>query len=164
MNITRIIAAAAVLLLLAGCAAPQPVQDTLVNFYYLQNNIDYDAAGTVMAAEVRDTGDQNSDLQSILKLYLQGPGLETLRSPLPKSVTLVDITRTADYLQIEFSSRLSYLTGIELTLACACVARTCLELTDVQEVRICAQDALLDGAKYISITADSLLLTDDSAP
>lgn len=151
----------ALLLLLCSCTSPAPSSDNHVTFYYVRNEIDFQADNSVIVSEVREISDRSDDLPYLLSLYLQGPQSDTLRSPFPENLTLVQVQRQDVYLEVVVSHRLSNLTGMELTLACSCLAKTCMALSGAQEVRISAQEQLLDGASYITITADSLLLSND---
>ena len=151
----------ALLLLLCGCTGPESSSDQHVTFYYVRNEINFKSEDGVIASEVREIGDRGDDLAYLLSLYLQGPQSDTLRSPFPENLTLVQVQQQEAYLEVVVSHRLTNLTGIELTLACSCLAQTCMALSGAQEVRISAQEQLLDGASYITITADSLLLSND---
>lgn len=148
-----------VMLLLYGCASPAAGSDQQVTFYYVQSEIDFQGQNGVIAPEIREISNRSDDLSYLLSLYLQGPQSDTLRSPFPENLTLVQIRQEEAYLEVVVSHRLSNLTGIELTLACSCLAKTCMDLSGAQEVRISAQEQLLDGASYITITADSILLS-----
>ena len=148
-----------VMLLLCGCASPAVDSDQQVTFYYVQSEIDFQGQNGVIAPEIREIGNRSDDLSYLLSLYLQGPQSDALRSPFPENLTLVQIRQEEAYLEVVVSQRLSNLTGMELTLACSCLAKTCMDLSGAQEVRISAQEQLLDGASYITITADSILLS-----
>ena len=52
--------------------------------------------------------------------------------------------------------------GLELTIACACITKTAISLTGVDIVRIRADQTLLNGAEYIQMDANSVLLIDQS--
>lgn len=151
----------AFLLLLTGCTVHENDSDDQAAFYYVRSEISFQAADGVIAPELREIGDRSNDLAYLLSLYLQGPQSDTLRSPFPENLTLVQVRQQEAYLEVVVSHRLSDLTGIELTLACSCLAKTCMALSGAQEVRISAQEQLLDGASYITITADSILLSSD---
>ena len=69
------------------------------------------------------------------------------------------MTQEANALHVELSASLTMLTGTDLTLACACLARTCFGLTDAESVTITS-----DGLGFVSmtLTRESLLLVDDT--
>lgn len=150
------------LLVLCGCSGSGSPEDRTADFYYIQSDIDLENPQSVIITENRDAGPMQ-DLTALLNLYLQGPLDDSLRSPFPVGTTLVRIEEHSNYLEVTLSPRLANLTGIELTLACSCIAKTCMGLTDAPEIRISADQTTLDGASYIAITADSLLLTGDGA-
>ena len=57
------------------------------------------------------------------------------------------------------SASLTLLSGVDLTLACACLARTCFSLTDAQSVTISSEGL---GFVSMTLTRDSLVLSDDT--
>ena len=142
---------------LAACADPHAI-----TFYYAREKTEYQygAADGVMVGESREAAGHVDDLRYLLILYLHGPVSENLRSPFPAGTDLVELTQEGDSLTIRLSSIVSVLEGTDLTLACACLARTCFDLTDVRTVTILAK-----GLETVSMTMerDDLLLTDDSA-
>lgn len=161
MNHNKMIALLLVLLLLLPACSEAPSEGGL-RFYYLRSQIAYDSSDGIIAPEFHNSDEAENDLRSLLERYLKGPETAELRTPFPDGIELTQIHETDTCLELELSDHLGSLTGMELTLACACIAKTCFEISAVQEVRIYAQDALLDGAEYISITPDSLLLADYS--
>lgn len=149
-----------ILLLLAACTPSAQQDHDTVTFYYTPAELDLEESSSVLAPEERNA---DGTLEELLTLYLEGPADECLISPFPARTTLVRVTPQEEYLEVILSNRLSTLTGMELTLACSAMAKTCFELTDTEEVRVSAEGTPLDGVKYISITKDSLLLVDNSA-
>ena len=67
--------------------------------------------------------------------------------------------RVENTLIIELTPSLTVLNGTDLTLACACLAKTCFALSDAQAVTISAQGL---GFVSMTLTRDSLLLADDT--
>lgn len=142
---------------LGACA-----QKNAVTYYYVRNELDYQygVADGVMVGEGREAAGHVDDLRYLLILYFHGPVSDNLRSPFPSGTTLEDLIQDEDILHIQLSGIVSLMEGTDLTLACACLARTCFELTDVQTITISAE-AL--GSVSMTISRDSLLLMDDSA-
>lgn len=128
------------------------------SFYYLRSELTYGEADSVIAAESHDTTGHDGDLKYLLLLYLTGPTDEALASPFPADTRLLECTRREDVLTLVLDDSFAQLTGMSLTKACVCLAMTCFDLTDVQAVSIRAQSALLENAKSIEITRDSLVL------
>ena len=121
----------------------------------------YGSEDGVLAAEVREAAGHIGDLTYLLSLYLRGPQRDDLRSPFPTDCTLEEVRSGGNTLCIVLSGEFTNLEGMELTLACAGLARTCLAMTDAQRIRI---DAASDEKTFtISLEADSLLLADYSA-
>ncbi len=153
----------ALLLCLAGCAAQQQQPQQPVNFYYRQNpdSIRFDTP--IVLPERRDAADYPEDLSALLALYLRGPAADTLVSPFPPGTRLLSVKLEDALVVLQMSAGFADLHGMDLTIACACLTMTCLDLTDAQQVRISVPDALLDGAKSVTMDRSALLLLENSA-
>ena len=160
MRFVRLTAALLVLVLLCGCTGL--FQKNPVQFYYLRDEITFTNSTSVIASEAATEFDDAMTLTEVLELYLTGPNDDALRSPFPEGVELVSVKQDGDTIFLKFNDHLSSLTGMDLTLACACVTMTCLELTDAVNVSIRAEGTTLDGAAQIKMNADSLILLDAS--
>lgn len=159
-KLTALLLLSALLLSLAGCAEPGPVQPG--QFYYLRATPQFSGEEAMIVPETRELLGMQDDLDKILQAYLQGPLSDTMQSPFPRDTTIVEWKMIHSSLHLNFSKQLAQLSGVDLSLACACVAKTCMELTDAQTVRIRADGALLNGSTYIVMHKSNLLLADDS--
>lgn len=148
------------LLLLTGCTGSFSSDEP--HFYYLKNDISFSGSASVIASEFFSNIDTSTDLLPIMEEYLKGPDSGFLHSPFPENIQIFLAEQRDRTVILEFNDALAELTGMDLTLACACVAMTCLELTDADNVSIRARGATLDGAAQITMDADSLLLWDNS--
>ena len=86
----------------------------------------------------------------------------SLKSPFPSGCRIVEIRRESKTLHLTLDGVFAQLENLDLTLACACLAKTCFDMSDAQEVKI---DAVApDGNSIINITfnRDSLVLEDNS--
>lgn len=141
---------------LAGCQ----VEDPKVTFYYVRqrDSFVYGIADGVITSENRDCAGHMSDVRYVLTLYLQGPTTEGLRSPFPSGCSLVSIESDQNRLDVTLSGPLGALDGIDKTLACVCLAKTCFALTNSQTLRVYHRTE--DGTVKLlqSISADDLLL------
>ena len=150
------------LLVLTLCLSLTACADkNAVTYYYVRREDEYlyGTADGVMVGEAREAAGHADDLRYLLTLYFHGPVSENLKSPFPIGTQLVELAQEEDCLNIRLTSMFSVLEGADLTLACACLARTCFDLTDAQTVSIMAM-----GRETVSMTIerDSLLLVDDS--
>lgn len=160
-KLTSVLVVLCLLVCWTGCEA-QPSQDA-VSFYYLRTQSDFSADQGIIASEARqNTGLNMENPTAVLSTYLDGPTSDELTSPFPREVTVLEVKRIGSSLHINFSRELAQLSGIDLTLACACVSRTCMELWDVDTVRIRANGTLLNGSTYVVMSREDLKLTDDS--
>ena len=148
-------------LLLCGCAG-QKEPENAVTFYYLRSSVTYGADDGVVAPELRGVPVPNADLPFLLSLYMKGPQTEGLTLPLPAGTRLTDTKMEGNTLTVTFSTELSYLDGLDLTAACACIGYTCLSITDAETIRIEAPAVDYGEAVSFTVTRDTFLLYDDT--
>ena len=133
-----------------------------VTYYYVRDPLEYQygAADGVMVGESREAGGHTDNLRYQLTLYFHGPVSDYLQSPFPSGTTLEELARVGEQLHIQLSGIVALMDDADRTLACACLARTCFDLADVQTVTISAE---FTHTVSVTIHRDSLLLVDDSA-
>ncbi len=156
----------AVLLSLAGCQKPPQAEDPdqPVRFYYCHaGELPFGQADSVITHEVRSGAGLLPDSQLLLSEYLKGPESEDLASPFPKGTALLALENKNGVVYVTFSDEFAALSGMDLTLACACFAKTAGELLNAKYVILQAKTLPLGSSKQIPIFLDNLLLLDDSA-
>lgn len=134
-----------------------------VDYYYPRKTDAFiygDAAG-VITAEVREASGHIGDLKYLLTMYLRGPQAEGLYSPFPADCTLEEIYIKDDTLYLHFDSKFAKLQSMELTIACASLAKTCLSMTGLPYV--CIQATSEEQDVQILLNEDALQFTDFSA-
>lgn len=140
-------------LFLLGCSS-QTIQEP-VNFYYPATDYIHSVDGNLFSCEQREAAELENE-QAILNLYLTGPLDPRFENPFPAGSRITQL-RVSDYTAtIVISDEFAQLTGISLSLGCAAISMTCMELTGTETVLIRAQTQLLDGDKEIVMTRDGL--------
>lgn len=129
-----------------------------VNFYYCEETISYDDGDAIIRAEQRKLSVPSNDIDKIVNLYLEGPKSTTLVSPFPAGTKLVNFSSGKQSLEIILSDEIASLTGVELTIACGCLASTVIALSQAETVVIRAETAQLGPQGYIELNAQSLQL------
>ena len=97
-----------------------------------------------------------------LTILLFGP-LDTNRlvSPFPSGLEITEFIYEEKNLHITLSTHITTLSKAQQTLACACIARTAMELTGVTAVYFQTDSANYARMDPIIINKDSVLLYDD---
>ncbi len=149
------------LLLLSACTPAAGNIQAPVNFYYPRETFDYDAPDGVIASEVRESADC-ADENEILQRYFRGPEDPMFQRPFPAATELVSLQLQENVATIILTDNISTLTGMDLTLACACIAKTAIDILNVEQVTIQAQTQSLGGQTSITLTLEDLLLLDSS--
>lgn len=151
-------------LLFCGCTTQQYRTEN-ATFYYPRSEITYGTDEGVIAPEIRTL---SGSLAALLSVYLDGPESADLASPCPDGTRLLSTVWNGTLLTLTLSPEFSSLEGIDLTVACTAIAKTCFSLSSATEVCITTQDFV--GAPGISVTLtpetiflfDEITLTDES--
>lgn len=143
---------------LHGCSTTY--KETNLSFYYCKSETNYGFNAASVTLETRKERIDPLDYEQILNIYLNGPKTDYLCSPFPAETKLINITLGQDVCSVTLSADLSQLTGIELTVACACLTKTVRSITGYAKVQISAQGATLDNHSSITMDAKELLLSD----
>lgn len=148
-----------ILFFLSACAVVQDPK-TSPQLYYPSANFSYGINSEIIQqAADEPTG---ATIEDILQNYLKGPADPNFTNPFPKGTSLLACTTEESHTTIALSDRFADLTGIELTIACVCLAKTTMALTSASTVTIICESQLLDGDQKITLTNDSILLVDTS--
>lgn len=148
-----------VLLFLCACnRQTQGVPSGSVRFYYLQNEIAYNSADSVVSYETK----QPSKLtpEELISQYLHGPTKKNLVSPFPAELKLISITQDYDNIKIVLSDELTALSGLELTLACSCLTKTLQGILPAESYEISSTGGKLNGKSSILITPNTFVWED----
>ena len=149
---TCLLLAVAMILSLAACS--ESLKDP-GNFYYRRIDTQYLGTDGVIAPESRELSGLRGDYQAMLEAYFRGPLSSDLDAPFPRDTQLLGWSFEDGQFQIQLNEAFAQLSGIELTVACSCIARTFLELTEASTVRIQA------GGTDITLGQEQLQLADD---
>lgn len=147
------------LISMAGCSLKGSDQEASVIFYYLQSEEDYKGHDGIIAAVEQENLSASSDVYYLLAFYLNGPADSRYRSPFPAATKIISVKEDNGVITVITNSKLASLAGLELTNACACLALTCMNLMDAQQVSI----QYLEGDELIQImdlSLEDILLTD----
>ena len=154
--------AVATLFVWTGCTRQNTQEDERVVFYYQRAQIAYGSTEGVIAAEHREPQENWTELTGALNAYVDGPRTTELANVFPENCDVLVFTVSRNVAEVHMSRSFAQLQGMDLTLACVCMTKTVMALTDVKTVRISAEDSLLAGEQYLELNAKSVLYFDDS--
>lgn len=141
-------------LILSGCGPKKVGSSNTVSFYYLEKEFNFERHESILSPEIRVVSEHRDNLNYLLALYLVGPAEESHLSPLPSGTRIYCRDSSVDAITLELSEASHTLSETDFTLACACLALTCFDITGVQEVTV------VSGDRHITMNTDSLLLAD----
>lgn len=157
----RLLALLLMLTLLVGITAcrenSEPVLQP-INFYYISDPFTYGSAEGLIRAQIADAAHYNGSLLETLNGYLAGPNEAGYGHTFPtgSQVYQIDLVNETAYLQM--NNAFARLKGIDLTVACACLTMTVMELTGSKSVNISTLSIPLDGNASITMSKDTILL------
>lgn len=155
---------AALLLAMTGCGEdPEKEIKSPYTYYYVASEIGYTGEDGVICGELRETAGHENSLDWILEDYLRGPVSESLISPVPKNTRLVSLQVQEKEAFLKMNEAFGSLSGVELSLAAGCIARTCFQMEEIEKVSISASSGLLDGKQSIALSREDIFLQDSSA-
>ena len=138
---------------------PRAEQQDRVTFYYARKDFAYGQNPGVMTPEYRTVGRRTRDYPYLLALYLEGPLDPDLAIPFRdnRSDQVQTVEVEDDVVTITLADLGVGMTDSQFALSCACLSRTCLELTGARQVNITS------GERSVSMTKENLLFYDISA-
>lgn len=141
------------LLCLSACSETEEP----VVFYYPKTAVAYHSDTGVLSPETRETLSRDDSLGYLLSFYLEGPTDPNLRLPVPEGTQVLRLIPYDGGVLLVMSREFSQLEGIDLTIACSGISKTCFDLTDLQEITFSAgtQKNVLR-----IVHRDSIILTD----
>ena len=157
----RMVALMCALLLLLLCACQNKNEELLepVSFYYCNDTVSFDTADGVIRSELREGKHFSSDAENMLREYLLGPKSEDLVSPIPAGTKLVSYMQSEEVAKITLSKEFDT-SGIKLSLASGCIAKTLAEYVPITEVEFYVEDGLIDNKEFLAITVADIVLAD----
>ena len=155
-------------LLLSGCAFGREQFIEPVTFYYLKAHSDRESYAAffgegAIGSELREASGHRYDLNYLAALYLRGPTDPQLTPSFPSGSQVLEIGFERGTLHITMNTIPSQLNDMDLSVACACLSKTFMELTKVDTVLV---DAYNPEGKLLfsrTFTSGNLILEDTSA-
>lgn len=146
--------------ILIGCNSNHTSNRTVVNFYYRTEPVQHVSDSGIITVEARSTKASADDYQLLLEQYLNGAQTSGCVSPFPAGTSLKSFSVNDSGASVTLSPHLTLLSNADLSVACICLARTVFDMTGVQSVQISAQNNLLNGEQYITITDSNFVMED----
>ena len=152
-------------LFLCGCSAADHNIKEPVDFYYLktcekpEDYKNYFSDGA-FGAETREASGHRDDLYYLLSMYFRGPLDDQLTSPFPADCTLLKVRQAGNELTIVLNANAVKLSDLDLTLAIACLTKTCMTLTDATTIHIESRGIDDSVLFHHTVTSDTLLWED----
>lgn len=131
-------------------------------FYYISVEPDYESQDGVLAPETREIQGMENNPDAMMDAYFAGPESNNLASPFPRDTRVLRWEMDDGVLKLTMNEAFAQLSGVELSLACACATRTFLGLLPIEAVSFQVEDGLLGGEKSILMSNENIRVHDDS--
>lgn len=151
--------------ILLGCERSTEEFAEPVKFYY-KAIIDFPAGKTdVFSYEVREGKYYNCDYILLLNDYLRGPQDDSLISPFPAGLHVVDISwEDEESISIVLSSEVNQLTALDQTIAFSGITQTLAELVACNNIKFLVEDQNHEVIIITSMHVNSVHLYDSMIP
>ena len=152
------------LLLLTGCAA-HPSENGYYDVYYRTNLESGGGADAICAQKERGEGETETRVASDLLRRMIAADNELYTSPLPEGTVIQSIQIENGLALVDLSEEYGTLSGIDLTLADACITMTLCQFPSIERVSIMANGKLLPYRDEQIVSDADVLLSymDDKA-
>lgn len=144
-----------------GCAQNQDVPENAIVFYYRHSDPAYGNSGNTIAKEYRDSAKLQGDIHDILSTYLKGPEDTQLHRTFPVGIRLISVNIHDNTADIVLGGTYSALTGLNQSMACACLTLTTCELLGIKQVQIRRESETPDGANTVILRPENIVLNDN---
>ena len=156
------------ILSLAACSITEKIEYP-VSYHYLRapmanGEIHHGSEDSVIAPEIREGAPYQDNITLLLDLYLHGPLDKNFQTPFPVGTALRSLTVEGTHANVVLSRSFAKQSGIDLSLSCACLTLTVMDLTGAETVTISVQGEQLDGKDSITLDRSNLILTDTATP
>ena len=141
-----------------ACTSENKIESPVL-FYYPAKTVSYGSAEGVITPEERESANYKNDPSGLITLYLQGPKSTALRNPFPEDLSVRSYAVLDTEVILELSPHFSNVTGLDLTMACASLARTIFQLTNTEKLTI-----ITEGIVQTHVIYASDLLFEDIPP
>lgn len=141
------------LFLLSGCGIIGSLVKDPVTFYYVRG--DYQRTmDSIIVSEVREAAGHTDDLPYLLALYSMGPSDIGLKPAFPVNTRIIPTEHTEAGVVLSIPDDLEYMSDAEYTLASTCLALTCMELTEADQITV------VSGGRSVTISPDNIITMD----
>lgn len=143
-----------------GCGQQSEEIQKPVHFYYLADLTAEEKFDQVIVKEIAESAGLTEE--ELLNRYLAGPAAENTINPFPSGLSVIYLRKQESKVVLILSPELLELSGLDLTLACSCLATTVFELYGCQSLEIIVNGHLIEGKTSIIISREDLVLYDES--
>ena len=152
----------AMLLSICSCAASDE-RTNPITFYYKRADVAYGEDSGVLYGLDVDLEDPDIPMSWLISQYFEGPDETYLESPFPPGTHLVQYSWIDELLTLTLSNEFAALTGLDATIAMACLTKTLTQIQGVEELCVLTEDGSFSWMNNASLTDETFVLYDAGA-
>ena len=162
-RLLRLIPAALALAALWGCAAGGGgPEDGAYRIWF--SALDDRSARVAVGYELRQLPEDQPPVEALMEELLTGPEGQELTSPFPTGARLLGWSLEAGELHLDLSGQYGGLTGVDLTVADACLALTLCQAPGVESVYVTVEGGEVPYRPIQQVGRSDILFPTDRAP
>lgn len=146
------------MLCLTGCFRRSNALLYPVQFFYLEQEIEYGEKGSILSAELHESAGHEGDLNEMLYLYFIGPVEENLVNPFPEGTEFLNCQLEGTELTVNLSDKAASMSDPQFSLASTCLSMTCMNIVPVDTVTVNA------ASHSVTTARDRILIQDEFMP
>ncbi len=151
---------ALLMLALCGCQEEAPSYQDPIRLYFRTAEEKGDIPTEVIGWQLAEGHGRRQDPKALLNEYLRTPPGHGFYQTFPSFSQIVTFEIDHGKVFLTLNNSFAGYDGIRLTLACACLAKTVMDLTGAEAVYMKAQGSTLGGSEQIMMDAQTLVTLD----
>lgn len=144
----------------AGCSTKGDTRINPITFYYKNTDLRYNSEAKVLYGRDVDLENDQIPISEVVSLYLEGPDETFLESPFPPNARLEQAVWTGDLLKLTLSDEFNSLTGLDRTLAMACLTLTLTQVKGIDRIQVFTSNGGFSYRNNQPMSASDFVLED----
>ena len=143
-----------------GCRKNDVQLQKPAKFYYRNEEINYGTEDGLIDYELQETSHIGTDLYQLILQYQKGPLSETLVNPLPQDVNITAVENYGGVITVSTDTSFQQLSGIDRSIACACISMTLLDYTEAKYIKFYIVDDFMGEKESLIFSRKDMQLLD----
>lgn len=144
-----------------GCQKDDVQLQKPAKFYYRNEEVNYGTEDGLIAYELQETSHIGADLYQLILQYQKGPVSESLVNPLSQDINITAVENYGGVITVSTDTSFHQLSGIDRSVACACISMTLLDYTEAKYIKFYIVDDFLGEKESLIFSRKDMQLLDN---